>query len=556
MRLRMTDSISRSASAATLAVPTPLARRVRIAVLEHGRADANQVARPRRGGLHRALVEKRPVRRFEIGDDQRRALHRERAMTARDRLVVDVNLALHDAADRHRRALDERVDERGSTDGNLNSRRHGYRIPVSCTPRRRSLGLCRCSRCRSSCSCLAAQQPSAQSSSWLDAYRDHAAPADCRVAVESLRVGTPRAARRHVRPSPERLGGARERHQVGRGRDEERRPGQRPRRTGQGAALGARPGERRDHVPASIGAGHARPRQQRRHAGRRHRGRGARGPHRLPSSTRRAPASRERSSSSTSRSRPTARPSSTAPPARRARPRSAPPPRSSAPSALRDCARRTPARSATPTARRRFPRPPSRSKTPSASSACRTGARRSALRLKMEAKFLPDADSANVIGEIRGRERPDEVVVVGGHFDSWDVGTGSTDDGGGCVVTWEALRLMKKLNLRPRRTVRVVLFTNEENGLAGGRAYLERYRVAARQPRADARVRQRRLPPDGLRLHRQLDRARDAAADRGPAPRHSGRSDRRRPAAARTSARASRPASSRRCRSRWRATTS
>jgi carboxypeptidase Q len=98
------------------------------------------------------------------------------------------------------------------------------------------------------------------------------------------------------------------------------------------------------------------------------------------------------------------------------------------------------------------------------------------VRLKMEAQFLPDADSANVIAEIRGRERPDEVVVVGGHFDSWDVGTGSTDDGGGCVVTWEALRLMRKLNLRPRRTVRVVLFTNEENGLAGGRAYLERHR--------------------------------------------------------------------------------
>jgi carboxypeptidase Q len=98
------------------------------------------------------------------------------------------------------------------------------------------------------------------------------------------------------------------------------------------------------------------------------------------------------------------------------------------------------------------------------------------LRLKMEAKFLPDADSANVVAEIRGSERPDEVVVVGGHFDSWDVGTGSTDDGGGCIVTWDALRLMKKLNLRPRRTVRVVLFTNEENGLAGARAYLERYR--------------------------------------------------------------------------------
>jgi carboxypeptidase Q len=99
------------------------------------------------------------------------------------------------------------------------------------------------------------------------------------------------------------------------------------------------------------------------------------------------------------------------------------------------------------------------------------------VRLKMDAKFLPDADSANVVAEIRGRERPNEVVVVGGHFDSWDVGTGASDDGGGCVVTWEALRLMKKLNLRPRRTVRVVLFTNEENGLAGAQAYLEKYRA-------------------------------------------------------------------------------
>ncbi len=96
--------------------------------------------------------------------------------------------------------------------------------------------------------------------------------------------------------------------------------------------------------------------------------------------------------------------------------------------------------------------------------------------LKMEAKFLADADSFNVVGEMRGRERPDEVVVVSGHFDSWDVGTGSTDDGGGCVVSWEALRLMKKLNLRPRRTVRVVLWTNEENGLRGALAYRERHK--------------------------------------------------------------------------------
>jgi carboxypeptidase Q len=67
--------------------------------------------------------------------------------------------------------------------------------------------------------------------------------------------------------------------------------------------------------------------------------------------------------------------------------------------------------------------------------------------------------------------------VIGGHIDSWDVGTGAVDDGGGCVVVWEALRLLKSLNVRPRRTVRVVLFTNEENGLRGGLAYRDRHRA-------------------------------------------------------------------------------
>ena len=99
------------------------------------------------------------------------------------------------------------------------------------------------------------------------------------------------------------------------------------------------------------------------------------------------------------------------------------------------------------------------------------------VRLKMEAHFDADAESANVVGEIRGRERPDEIVVVSGHLDSWDVGAGASDDGGGCVVTWEALRIMKKLNLRPRRTVRVVLWTNEENGGRGGLAYRDQHRA-------------------------------------------------------------------------------
>ena len=98
------------------------------------------------------------------------------------------------------------------------------------------------------------------------------------------------------------------------------------------------------------------------------------------------------------------------------------------------------------------------------------------LRLKMEGHFENDADSANVVGEIRGRERPDEVVVVGGHIDSWDIGGGASDDGTGIISTWEAVRLIKKLNLKPRRTVRVVLWTNEENGVRGGAAYLARYR--------------------------------------------------------------------------------
>ncbi len=102
---------------------------------------------------------------------------------------------------------------------------------------------------------------------------------------------------------------------------------------------------------------------------------------------------------------------------------------------------------------------------------------RPALRLKMEAKFLPDAESANVVAELKGSERPDEVVLVSGHFDSWDVGQGAHDDGGGCIVAWESVRLLKELGLRPRRTVRAVLYTNEENGLRGGNAYRDAHRA-------------------------------------------------------------------------------
>ncbi len=93
------------------------------------------------------------------------------------------------------------------------------------------------------------------------------------------------------------------------------------------------------------------------------------------------------------------------------------------------------------------------------------------VNLKMDARTLDDAVSANVIAELRGREKPEEVVVIGGHIDSWDVGHGAHDDGAGCVMAMEAINVLRKLNMVPRRTIRVVLFTNEENGLAGGKAY-------------------------------------------------------------------------------------
>ena len=100
------------------------------------------------------------------------------------------------------------------------------------------------------------------------------------------------------------------------------------------------------------------------------------------------------------------------------------------------------------------------------------------VRLEMEARTLPDAPSRNVVAEVIGRERPNEVVVLGGHIDSWDVGQGAVDDGGGSVAAWEAVRLLQKLGLRPRRTVRVALWTNEENGLRGGNAYRDQHRAA------------------------------------------------------------------------------
>ncbi len=91
----------------------------------------------------------------------------------------------------------------------------------------------------------------------------------------------------------------------------------------------------------------------------------------------------------------------------------------------------------------------------------------------MNCETLADTLSYNVIGEIWGSEKPEEIVVVGGHLDAWDNGDGAHDDGAGCVQSIEALRLFKVLNIIPKRTIRAVLFMNEENGLKGGKAFAD-----------------------------------------------------------------------------------
>lgn len=93
------------------------------------------------------------------------------------------------------------------------------------------------------------------------------------------------------------------------------------------------------------------------------------------------------------------------------------------------------------------------------------------VHLQMAAHMDQDADAANVMGEIPGSEHPEEVVVMGGHIDSWDVGQGAQDDGSGIIATLQAAALIKKLGLKPKRTIRVVFWVNEENGGRGGEAY-------------------------------------------------------------------------------------
>jgi hypothetical protein len=93
------------------------------------------------------------------------------------------------------------------------------------------------------------------------------------------------------------------------------------------------------------------------------------------------------------------------------------------------------------------------------------------LKLVLTPQTLPDVESANVIADIKGSEHPEQVIVVSGHLDSWDLGTGAIDDGAGVAVSMETANLVQKLHLKPKRTIRVIAWMNEENGLAGSKQY-------------------------------------------------------------------------------------
>jgi len=97
------------------------------------------------------------------------------------------------------------------------------------------------------------------------------------------------------------------------------------------------------------------------------------------------------------------------------------------------------------------------------------------IHLNLQNDHHPDFLSWNLRGEILGSELPDEIIALGGHIDSWDVGTGAHDNACGCVATWEAIRVLKELNLIPKRTLRTVMWANEENGVRGGNAYREQH---------------------------------------------------------------------------------
>jgi carboxypeptidase Q len=120
--------------------------------------------------------------------------------------------------------------------------------------------------------------------------------------------------------------------------------------------------------------------------------------------------------------------------------------------------------------------------------------------LSMEAHMLADARSRNIVAEVRGSEHPDEIIVLGGHIDSWDVGQGAMDDGGGFVSAWEAVRLIKQLGLKPKRTIRVVGWVNEEMGSRGANAYRDAHRAELPKTKFAMESDNGAFTPKGVRL--------------------------------------------------------
>ena len=109
------------------------------------------------------------------------------------------------------------------------------------------------------------------------------------------------------------------------------------------------------------------------------------------------------------------------------------------------------------------------------------------LRIKSSSRELPDATSASVVGDIPGTDRASEIVILGAHLDSWDPGVGALDDGAGVAIMMSVAKLVAGLDMKPRRTIRVVLFANEEFGTSGSQAYVARCRSgqARARPRGD-----------------------------------------------------------------------
>jgi len=122
-----------------------------------------------------------------------------------------------------------------------------------------------------------------------------------------------------------------------------------------------------------------------------------------------------------------------------------------------------------------YPKIPAVALGPNSAKELYANAKKGTIRVQMQTYgyFLPDADENNVVAEIKGSTFPNEIITIGGHLDSWDVNEGAHDDGAGIVQTMEILRTMKALNYQPKRTIRFVLFANEENGMRGGNKYAE-----------------------------------------------------------------------------------